>query len=163
MKKYEKQDQRILAEWAMQCAERVLTYFEKAYPGDDRPRKAIDQGRKWMQTGFFKMSDIRGASLSSHAAAKLANKDSPGFFAAHAAGQAMATAHVPQHAFGASYYALRAIVAADPVNAEENASIEHGWMAGLLPDHLREEFLKRIVIIRKGKSIQIVLRKDADF
>ena len=31
--------------FAADCAERVLPIFEKAYPNDDRPRKAIEAGR----------------------------------------------------------------------------------------------------------------------
>ncbi|WP_349680746.1 hypothetical protein [Methanoculleus sp. UBA303] len=30
----------------------------------------------------------------------------------------MATAHVPQHAYGAAYYVLKAVVAADPAGAD---------------------------------------------
>ncbi|MCI0553995.1 MAG: hypothetical protein L0287_23855 [Anaerolineae bacterium] len=45
MKKYDKQDQRLMVTWAADCAERVLPVFEKAYPKDDRPRKAIEACR----------------------------------------------------------------------------------------------------------------------
>ena len=34
-----------LVKFAADCAERVLPIFEKSYPGDDRPRKAIDAAR----------------------------------------------------------------------------------------------------------------------
>jgi hypothetical protein len=106
MKKYDKQDQRLMATWAADCVERVLPFFEKAYPKDDRPRKAIEACRTWVRTGVFKMADIRGASLAAHAAARDAKENSAACFAARAAGQAVATAHVPQHAFGGAYYAL---------------------------------------------------------
>jgi hypothetical protein len=36
-----------LAIWATDCAERVLPHFEKKYPKDNRPRKAIEAGRAW--------------------------------------------------------------------------------------------------------------------
>ena len=51
------------------------------------------------------MATIRGASLSAHAAAK--ENEDPAAIAA-AAGQAVATAHVAQHAYRSAYYALRA-------------------------------------------------------
>jgi hypothetical protein len=51
-----KPDQKILALWAADCAERVLPFFEKAYPKDDRPRKAIEACRTWVRTGVFKMA-----------------------------------------------------------------------------------------------------------
>ncbi|MFH0848837.1 MAG: hypothetical protein V1857_04990, partial [archaeon] len=57
-KKYNKQDQRSLATCAADCAERVLPYFEKAYPKDDRPRKAIEACRTWVRTEVFKMADV---------------------------------------------------------------------------------------------------------
>ena len=89
-----------MATWAAECAERVLPFFEKAYPKDDRPRKAIEACRTWVRTGVFKMAEIRGASLGAHAAARAAKENHAAHFAARAAGQAVATAHVPQHAFG---------------------------------------------------------------
>src|SRR4026209_388375 len=98
MKKYSQQDQKLLATWAADWAERVLPFFEKAYPKDDRPRKAIETCRIWVRTSVFKMAVIRGASLTSHAAAREAEENNnAACFAARAAGQAVATAHVPQH------------------------------------------------------------------
>jgi len=39
---FDKKDQKMLALWAADCAERVLPLFEKEYPKDPRPRKAIE-------------------------------------------------------------------------------------------------------------------------
>jgi hypothetical protein len=72
MKKYSQQDQRSMAAWAADCAERVLPFFENAYPKDNRPRKAIEACRLWVDTGVFKMADIRGASLAAHAEVRAA-------------------------------------------------------------------------------------------
>jgi hypothetical protein len=102
-----KPDQKILALWAADCAEHVLPYFEDKYPNDGRPRKAIEACRRWEATGVFKMAIIRRASLDAHAAAKMAKEDDAKY-AAHAAGQAVGTAHVPTHALGASIYGIRA-------------------------------------------------------
>ena len=99
-KKYNRDDQRSLATWAADCAERVLPLFEKAYPKDSRPHKAIEACRAWVRTGVFKMADIRRASLSAHAAARKAKANDAACFAARAAGQAVGTAHVSQHAYG---------------------------------------------------------------
>ena len=145
MKKYNKQDQVLLADYAADCAGRVLPFFEKAYPKDDRPRKAIEVCRIWISTGMFKMSDIRRASLAAHAAAHEAKENNAACFAARAAGQAVATAHVPQHTFGAAYYALKAIAAANTdIDAVKTAK-EHNWQSRHLPKHLRQEFLINIV------------------
>ncbi len=163
MKKYGKEDHKALATWALDCAERVLPLFERSYPDDDRPRRAIETGREWVRTGVFKMVEIRGTSLAAHAAAKTAKENVAACNAAHAAGQAVATAHVPQHAYGAAYYALRAITAADPAKAEENTAAEHTWQAEHLPEHLRQDVMKRIKVGKKGEEVTVKLLKGDDF
>lgn len=163
MKKYDVQDQRLMATWAVDCVERVLPFFEQAYPEDDRPRKALEACRAWVRTGVFKMADIRGASLAAHAAARAAKQNDAACFAARAAGQAVATAHVPQHAFGGAYYALKAIAASDPLQAEAKVNKEHAWQARHIPARLRQEVLKRVIIEKRGKEIFIKVQKDKDY
>ncbi len=163
MKKYNKQDQRSLANCAADCAERVLPFFEKAYPKDSRPRKAIEACRIWVRTGMFKMSDVRGTSLAAHAAAREAKENNASCFAAHAAGQAVATAHVSQHAFGAAYYALKAIAAVNPDTAGVRTNREHNWQSRRLPKHLRQEFLDKVIIQRCNRGIFIKIQKGRDF
>ncbi len=102
-------EQKTLAVWAIECAERVLHYFEEDYPQDHRPRTAIKTLQAWIETGVFRMSVIRKASLDAHAAARDVGEDSPARSAAHAAGQAVATAHVPRHALGPALYAQQAM------------------------------------------------------
>ena len=163
MKKYDEQYQRLMATWAADCVERVLPLFEKAYPQDDRPRKAIEACRTWIRTGVFKMAEIRGASLAAHAAARQAKENLAACFAARAAGQAVATAHVPQHAFGGAYYALKAIAAADPAHAEQKVTKEHNWQARHIPPQLRQEVLKRVILQKRSDGIFIKVQKDKDF
>ncbi len=152
-----------MATWAADCAERVLPLFEEAYPGDDRPRKAIEACRTWVRTGVFRMAEIRGASLGAHAAARDAKENDAACFAARAAGQAVATAHVPQHAYGAAYYALKAVAAADPAGAAAKAAAEREWQAGRLPVGLREEIMGRIAVqVRRG-GVSIKLWKGEGF
>ena len=163
MKKYDKQDQRLMAIWAPDCVERVLPFFEKAYPKDDRPRKALEACRTWVRTGVFKMADIRGASLAAHAAARVAKENDAACFAAHAAGQAVATAHVPQHTYGGAYYALKAVVAADPAHAEVKIAKEQNWQSRHLPKHLRDDILSKIIIQKSNSRILIKIKKGKDF
>ena len=163
MKKYSKEDQRALALWAADCAKRVLPFFEKAYPKDNRPRKAIEVLHKWIRTGVFKMEEIRGASLAAHASARKAKENSPARFVARAAGQAVATAHVSQHAFGAAYYALKSIAAADPLNAEEKVAKEFKWQSRHIAKNLRQEVLDRIIIQKRKDKIFIKIQKGKDF
>jgi hypothetical protein len=163
MKKYDKQDQKLMATWAADCVERVLPFFEKAYPEDDRPRKAIEACRTWVRTGVFRMADIRGASLAAHAAARAAKENDAACYAARAAGQAVATAHVPQHAFGGAYYALKAIAAADPAHAEVKVAKERNWQVRRIPTKLRQEVLKRVMVQKRDDGIFIKVQKDKDF
>jgi hypothetical protein len=162
-KKYSREDQRLMATWAADCAERVLPIFEKAYHKDDRPRNAIEACRTWVRTGVFRMTDIRGASLAAHDAARDAKENDAACFAAHAAGQAVATAHVPQHAYGSAYYALKAISVNDATNAEVRIAEERSWQSQHLPKHLRQEIMKRIIIQKKGKKIVVKIQKGEGF
>ncbi len=124
-----KTDHKTLAIWAIDCAERVLPYFEENYPDDPRPRNAIETLQAWINTGVFKMAVIRKASLDSHAAARDVGEDNPARSAAHAAGQAVATAHVPTHSIGAAIYALQAIHrATDSSDADAAVAKERDWL-----------------------------------
>ena len=159
MKKYSRDDQITMAFWAADCAERVLPLFEAANPGDDRPHRAIAACRMWVKTGVFRMADIRGASFAAHAAARDAEEGSAARFAARSAGQAVATAHVPQHAYGAAYYALKAVAAADPADVTR----ERERQAARLPEGLREEIMGRIVVEERGGGVSVKLRKGEGF
>lgn len=121
-------DHKTLAIWAVDCAERVMPYFEEKHPQDHRPRQAIETLKVWINTGVFKMADIRKASLASHAAAREVGEDSPARSAARAAGQAVATAHVPRHSYGAAIYAQQAIHrATNPSDADAAVAKERDW------------------------------------
>jgi len=119
-----KTDKKALAIWAIHCAERVLPYFEMQFPKDFRPRNAIITLQMWIDTGIFKMSVIRKASLDSHAAAREVSEDNAARSSARAAGQAIATAHVKTHSIGAAIYALQAIHRATNSSNVDNALVE---------------------------------------
>ncbi len=121
-------DQKTLAIWAIDCAERVLPWFEEKFPDDPRPRAALETLQTWIDTGVFKMAVIRQASLAAHAAARDVGEDTPARSAARACGQAVATAHVPMHAIGAAIYALQAIHrASSPTEVEAAIARERAW------------------------------------
>ena len=92
-------------------AARVLPLFEKAYPKDKRPSLAITAIKNWSEgKQELNMALVRKLSLDSHAAARMA-KTEPAKYAARAAGQAVATWHVPTHALATFNYAAKAIAA----------------------------------------------------
>ncbi|MET0714592.1 MAG: putative immunity protein, partial [Mycetocola sp.] len=52
---------RLLAGWALDCAEHVLHLFEDDQPGDSRPRDALQIGRAWVR-GEVPMRDAHRAA-----------------------------------------------------------------------------------------------------
>lgn len=136
---FNREDHKSLALWAADCAEHGLSLFEEKYSHDSRPREAIRILREWVNTGKFSMPVIRAASLNAHAAARDVKKgDNSARFAARAAGQAVATAHVPTHALGAALYAIKAIAAANPANVSAAIDEERDWQYRRIPENLRE-------------------------
>ena len=108
-----KRDQKALALWAADCAERALPFFEKEYPHDDRPRKAIQAARAWAR-GEITVGQARASAFAAHAAARDAARNrhpaacAAAVAAARAAGHAAATAHVAGHAPHVAAYAVKA-------------------------------------------------------
>jgi hypothetical protein len=98
-------DHRALAEWAAVCAEHVLPLFETRCPADSRPRDAIAVGRAWIR-GEVTMTVAHNTAFVANAAAR--GLPDAAKFAALAAGQAVAVAHVAAHDLGAAAYAIRA-------------------------------------------------------
>jgi hypothetical protein len=144
--KLKSEDHKLLLIWALKCAERVLKYFEKEQPGDDRPHKALEVGRFVVKNGEATMAQIRKASLDSHAAARKCPENSPARFAARACGQAVATVHVQTHAPGAPMYALKALKALG-----KDIEKERTWQKKHLPKHLHAiGFTKRTTVSKKS-------------
>jgi hypothetical protein len=111
----------MVAEWAADCAERVLGLFEAEAPEDDRPRDAIARTRAFARGELGVANEIQrrfkgsGASRDVRSPAAIA--------AARAAGQAAAIPHMGAHALGAAAYAAKAA----------------GLASGHQPDAVREE------------------------
>lgn len=126
---------RLLALWATLCAEHVLHLFEQELPDDDRPRQAIELGRAWVR-GEIKMRQALHAASARAAAGEVTGAAK---YAAYAAGQAVAVAHVAAHELGASAYAIRAAQAAAPGDLREQARRQEcRWQRDQLPDEIRE-------------------------
>lgn len=129
-------DHQQLALWAATCAEHVLHLFEEVNPNDKRPRQAIEMTRAWVN-GKITMKEAHKAAFVANAAAK--GMPDAARFAALAAGQAVAVAHVAAHELGAAAYAIRAIQAsADKTEQESISQQECQWQRDQLPDAVRE-------------------------
>jgi hypothetical protein len=130
------EDHRLLADWALLCAEHVLHLFEDQHPGDGRPRAAIDIGRAWIR-GELRMRDAHQAAFRANAAGR--GMPDPAKFAALSAGQAVAVAHVAAHDLGAAAYAIRAAGASVPASeAAQARAAEREWQRARIPAGLRE-------------------------
>lgn len=126
----------LLAEWAAACAEHVLPIFERARPEDSRPREAIALGRAWIRGGV-PMRAAHQEAFVANAAGR--GQPDPVKFAALAAGQAVAVAHVAAHDLGAAAYAIRAAMAAAPDGAAEETRLrERDWQREQIPAELRD-------------------------
>jgi hypothetical protein len=129
-------DHRLLAVWAADCAQHVLHFFEHVQPGDDRPRRAIEQARAWVR-GEITMTEARTAA--GHAMGAARELRGAAREAAYAAGQAAAVAHVAAHELGAAAYAIRAARAAAPKEERMEAGrLECQWQRAQLPDEIRD-------------------------
>jgi hypothetical protein len=129
-------DHRLLAVWAAACAEHVLQLFEQARPGDERPRRAIEQARAWAR-GEITMTQARTVAFAAHAAAREAS--GPAREAARAAGHAVSVAHMADHELGAAAYAIRTVrAAADPNDRDEAGRAECRWQRAQLAVEIRD-------------------------
>jgi Imm-5 like putative immunity protein len=109
-------DRRIVAEWAADCAERVLGLFEAEAPGDTRPRDAIARTRAFARGELDVADEIRRRFAGGGAAREVSAPAAVA--AARAAGQAAAIPHMGAHALGAAAYAAKAAGLAAPERPE---------------------------------------------
>ena len=94
--------------WVLELAEETVCELESRYPGDHRPREAVEAARAWA-AGEIKMPLAKRAILDCHAMAReLA--DPADIARCHAVGQACSVVHTAGHAMGYPIYELTALV-----------------------------------------------------
>jgi len=61
---------KVQIQFAILCAEKVLHYYTKKYPNDDRPQKAIDAAKECLKTGYaaYAAYDAAAAAYAAYAA-----------------------------------------------------------------------------------------------
>lgn len=109
-------DRRTVAAWAADCAERTLPLFENEAPDDPRPREAIVRARAFSRSELSATDEIRRRFVAGRAAASASTP--AGVAAARSAAQAAGVAHMGAHALGAAAYAVAAVSASRPQDAE---------------------------------------------
>ena len=110
-----KQDLRAVAGYSAQCAQEVLEIFERAHPGDSRPRDAVDAAWTFARGGERTRS-LRVTALAAQRAAREADSAAAGEAARAAMCAAsaaylhpLAGAHQVKHILGAAAHAARAV------------------------------------------------------
>lgn len=113
-------DRCLVAAWAADCAERVLTLFEAEAPDDDRPRDAIARARAFARGELDAAGEIRRRFVAGRAARAVSSPAAVS--AARAAAQASGVAHMGAHALGAAAYAAKAAGLAAAASASASAN-----------------------------------------
>ena len=127
IRKVETWNDKTLRLYAADCAERVLGLYEKQYPKDDRPRKAIQAAR-----------DFANGLITKDAAAKAATNAAYAAYAANVANAAYAADAAYAAAANAAYAAAyaTAYAAAYPAYAAADAAAEREWQFKPLKHYL---------------------------
>ncbi|GAA1642440.1 putative immunity protein [Microbacterium flavum] len=124
-------DRRLVAGWAAECAERVLPYFEREAPDDDRPRDAIARARAYARGDLDSAGEIRRRFVAGRAAGAVLAPAA--IAAARSAAQAAGVAHMGAHALGAAAYAAKAVSIARP----DAVDAELDWQVGRMTPEVR--------------------------
>ena len=134
----DKEDQKALALWAADCAERVLLSFETRCPdetiGLDMPSKRLVPGYAAASPAVMR---VLPHWLRTRLPATLPIAQPPALPPVPPA-MLPATAHVAGHARHAAAYAVKAVTyAAGTADADAAANKEREWQVRHLPKHLR--------------------------
>ena len=126
--------------WACDCAENVL-HLSGEIP-DERLKNALHVANEW-KLGNASVGDAMKASVAAHVVAR--ESSHPASIAvARSVGQAVATAHMADHALGAAFYALKAVK-----NAAQSPDAERRWQDEQLPPEIKD----LILTARKSRKI----------
>ena len=135
-------------EIAFACASHVLKIYERQYPKDDRPRKALDAVKRWLKnpTGENSHASLGAAHTAAHAAAAYAADAAHAAYAAAdaadaAADTAYAAAHAAYAADAAVYTAAHAAYAAYAADTAAHAA-EQKWQANTIRKIVKNPFTR---------------------
>ena len=104
-----KTEQKILAQWAIDCLNRILYIFEEKYPDEKIPETAIRILYDWMNDRITMWDARKYCWTVLELARKLEKEDKAGCQIVRATSHCLATCHVPTHAEGTAMYVISAI------------------------------------------------------
>ena len=109
VKQIETQSKETLVRWALSYAEQhILPLWDKHYPDDGRPKRAIESARAWM-AGQIKLTVAKPVILACHAAAREAEGNPVAQASARTIGQCAATIHTARHCIALALYGALAL------------------------------------------------------
>ncbi|MDD3307419.1 MAG: hypothetical protein PHO29_10040 [Acetobacterium sp.] len=109
MRLIETQSKETLANWTIDSCEAViLPLWERDYPDDWRPQKALKAAREWL-SGTIKLPQAKKEILACHGAARDAEGNPVAQAAARAIGQSASTIHSARHCIGLAFYGALAV------------------------------------------------------
>jgi hypothetical protein len=104
MRLIETQSKETLVNWCIGYAEEhLLPIYEKCYPLDLRPKRALSAAEEWIN-GIIKLPEAKKLILECHKSAREAENNPAAQAAARAIGQASSTIHSPTHSLGIALY-----------------------------------------------------------
>lgn len=127
-------DRRLVARWALACAERVLPLFDADAAAQDEIRDAVVRTRAY-SAGAGSAADEISKRFVAVKAANAATTPA-GAAAARAVAQAAAVAHMGAHALGAAAYAAKAVSLANK-DQPERVQEEVCWQVSQLSERER--------------------------
>lgn len=142
-----KKDHQALMGWAIACAQHLLVYWQG--PLDQRLSQAFQIAQDW-QAGRVPVGAAMKASVAVHGLARELS-DPCQIAIARAIGQMVATAHMADHALGASVYALKALQAMG-LELETESQWQRKQLQQLPPE-LAALVLRHLTIKEKGLKV----------
>lgn len=124
-----KTNHKVLAQWAIDCLNRIFYIFEERYPNENIPQTAIKILSDWMKDKITMWEARKYCWTVLELARKIENEDKVCCQIVRATSHCLATCHVPTHAEGTAMYVISAIkyLNKDKENVIELMENERKW------------------------------------
>ena len=124
-----KTNHKVLAQWAIDCLNRIFYIYEDRYPNENIPQTAIKILKDWMNDKITMWEARKYCWTVLKLARKIENEDKVCCQIVRATSHCLATCHVPTHAEGTAMYVISAIkyLNKDNENVIELMEDERKW------------------------------------
>lgn len=131
-----KTNHKVLAQWGIDCLNRIFFIYEERYPNNNTLKTAIDILNSWMQDKITMWEARKYCWTVLKLAREIESEDKVCCQIARATSHCLAICHVPTHAEGVAMYVISAIkyLNKDKENVIEIMEDERKWQI----NHLKE-------------------------